>query len=208
MLAPRGLVEVLEAIERLSPELPWEEVAPSVLPVFERAVPPTLPPEAHDQVRLVLPPGVSVGFGVDIGPALMRVTRGLLQEWGQTADALAIRAVFNLRARAGVADPADLVRVPVEDLVVTAYQSGDGWASALLLVPDLLGRLFGQHPQLFGAPMRDLLISVPPGSDREAFGWLVEELSTLDPNGLALEAFAFSDGLLRCEPLGGEAARA
>ena len=139
MLAPRGLVEVLEAIERLSPELPWEEVASSVLPVFERAVPPTLPPEAHDQVRLVLPPGVSVGFGVDIGPALMRVTRGLLQEWGQTADALAVRAVFNLRARAGVADPADLVRVPVEDLVVTAYQSGDGWASALLLVPDLLG---------------------------------------------------------------------
>lgn len=205
---PRDLSEVLQAIERLSPELPWEEVAPSVLPVFERAVSPSLPPEARDQVRVLLPPGVPVGFGVDIGPALMRVTSQLLERWGQTADALAVRAVFNLRSRAATVDPADLHRSPVDGLAVTAYQSGDGWASALLLVPDLLGRLFGEHSQLFGAPMRDLLLSVPIGSDREAFAWLVRQLSAIDPNGLALEAFAFEGGLLRREPLGTAAARA
>lgn len=205
---PRDLSEVLAAIDAFSPELPWEEVAPSVLPVFERAVPPPFPPEALDQVHVVLPPGVSVGFGVDTGPAVMRITRALLERWDQTPDALAVRAVFNLRARGATADPAHLLRAPVEGLPVTAYQSGDGWASALLLVPDLLGRLFGHHPQLFGAPMRDLLLSVPLGSDREAFAWLVGELSAIDPNGLALEAFALEDGVLRCEPLGSRAARA
>ena len=32
-------------------------------------------------------------------------------------------------------------------------------------------------------------------------GWLNEEFATMDPNGLALDAFVFEDGTLRYETL-------
>ena len=64
-------------------------------------------------------------------------------------------------------------------------QSGVGCASALVLVPDELERIFGSAEQCLIAPMRDLLISMPVDADRELVGWLNDEFATMDPNGLA-----------------------
>jgi hypothetical protein len=80
-------------------------------------------------------------------------------------------------------------------------QSGVGCASALLLVPDELVRIFGSEPQCLIAPMRDLLVSLPPDTDRTFVAWLNEEFSEMDPNGLALDAFGLEDGVLRYEAL-------
>ena len=49
--------------------------------------------------------------------------------------------------------------------------------------------------------MRDLLISMPADTDRELVGWLNDEFATMDPNGLALDAFVLEDGTLRYEAL-------
>jgi hypothetical protein len=49
--------------------------------------------------------------------------------------------------------------------------------------------------------MRDLLISLPPDVDRSFAAWLNDELAEMDPNGLALDAFALEDGMLRYEAL-------
>ena len=84
---------------------------------------------------------------------------------------------------------------------VRILQSGLGCASALVLVPDELQRIFGTERQCLIAPMRDLLISLPADADRELVGWLNEEFATMDPNGLALDAFVLEDGSLRYESL-------
>ncbi len=49
--------------------------------------------------------------------------------------------------------------------------------------------------------MRDLLISLPGNADRAFVTWLNEEFSEMDPNGLALDAFAYDGGTLRYEAL-------
>ena len=76
-------------------------------------------------------------------------------------------------------------------------QSGAGCASALVLVPDELERIFGAAPQALIAPMRDILISVPPDTDTAWLAWLNDEFAEMDPNGLALDAFRLEAGELR-----------
>ena len=84
---------------------------------------------------------------------------------------------------------------------VRVLQSGVGCASALVLVPDELRRIFGEAPQCLIAPMRDILISMPADVDRAFAGWINEEFSEMDPNGLALDAFVLEDGAVRYEAL-------
>ena len=84
---------------------------------------------------------------------------------------------------------------------VRILQSGVGCASALVLVPDELERIFGSAEQCLIAPMRDLLISMPVDADRELVRWLNDEFATMDPNGLALDAFVLGNGALRYEAL-------
>jgi len=51
--------------------LTWEDVASDILPVFERARPFTY--EVEPPAHAVVPPGVTIGFGVDLGLAFARV---------------------------------------------------------------------------------------------------------------------------------------
>ena len=67
-------------------------------------------------------------------------------------------------------------------------------------------RVFGPEPQCLIAPMRDLLVSMPPDTDRAFVAWLNDEFSEMDPNGLALDAFLLDGGDLRYEALGGREA--
>ena len=69
------------------------------------------------------------------------------------------------------------------------------------LVRDELVRIFGDRPQRLIAPMRDLLISLPPAMPLETVAWLAEEFAAMDPNALALESFLLTDGALSCVPL-------
>jgi hypothetical protein len=91
--------------------------------------------------------------------------------------------------------------VPLQTL-----QSGTGSASTFVLVPEMLARIFGPAPQLFIAPMRDLLVSMPLDVDREFAAWLHQEFAAIDPNCLAPVAFRFTAGTVTLEPLGDAAA--
>lgn len=191
--------EVLRAIGGLPGDLDWSTVAPNVLPVFPRRR--SLPPEAGRSVEVLLPPGVMTGFGIDIGPAVLHIGQELLDGWPVDPAALTARALENLRGRTRPVRPGDLVRETVGGTNVRVLQSGWGWASTLILLEDELLRLFGDAPQRFIAPMRDLLVSLPRDSDPEFAAWLNEEFAALDPNALALEAFTLQDGHLRYETL-------
>jgi hypothetical protein len=199
-----GLVQatpdaVLRAMGGLPPDLEWPVMAPNVIPILPRRRP--MPPQAGEPFRVTLPPGIPTGFGIDIGPAFLVVGESLLGTWPIGPADLVATALENLRARLRQVRPRDLVRQTLDGVPVRVLQSGLGCASALVLVPDEIRRIFGDDPHLLLAPMRDLLISMPVDVDRAFASWLNDEFAELDPNGLALDAFVHEDGELRYETL-------
>ena len=190
---------VFKAMGGLPADLDWEVMAPSVIPILPRRRP--MPAAAGEPFRVTLPPGIPIGFGIDIGPAFLMVGSSLLDTWPIGPADLVATALHNLRARVRSVKARDLVGQSLDGVPVRVLQSGVGCASALVLAPDELERIFGTGPQCFIAPMRDLLISLPADTDRSFVGWLNDEFSGMDPNGLALDAFMFQDGALRYEAL-------
>jgi hypothetical protein len=179
--------------------LAWEDVADDVLPIFERATPSRY--EHEPPARAVVPPGVSVGFAIDIGPAFARISTGHLDRWPVDLDDLTDRSLRNLRRRARHAQDYDLVCEPVDGVPTAVFQSRDGWASTAILIPEAIDRLFGPGPALFIVPSRDLLVGLPVDVDPEFATWLTEEFEAMDANALRLEAFEWRDGAIRCSPL-------
>lgn len=177
----------------------WEDLAEDVLPVFERARP--FAYEVGPPAHAIVPPGVTVGFGVDVGPAFVRVGLGHLEAWPVDLAGLTERAMRNLRRRARKAHDYDLVQNSIGGVPTVAFQSRDGWASTAVLVPEAMERLFGPAPALFIAPSRDLLVGLPVDIDAEFATWLAEEFEAADPNALRLEGFEWRDGTVRCRAL-------
>jgi hypothetical protein len=202
--------EVARALERSPAPDDWAGMAPGILPIFERRRP--FPFDVGRPIRTILPPGVSVSIAYDNGPALIRVTDRIAGLWPVSEEAIVERAMANLRDRAAAATdgprPIRVVAEWIHDIPIRALVSGDGWASTLLLMPDLLERLFGRDACLFIAPMRDLLVALPTDIDIELATWLADELEALDPNCLCLEAFPWLDGRLTIRPLSREAVTA
>ena len=192
--------EVVAALETMPQELTWDQIAPEVVPLFQRVRP--YHPEMPEQLRMVVPPGLSVGFGVDIGPAFITVSPEMADEWGIGPDEILERALANLEARMDGVRPRDVYDGSIGDVPVRMLQSPTGSASTYVLVPDALGRIFGTHRQLVLAPMRNLLLSLPIGADRDFAAWLFDEIASQDPNCLAPAAFVIGDGQLSLEPLG------
>ncbi len=190
---------VMRAMGSLPQDLGWDELAPSVIPVLPRRRP--MPPMAGEALRVTLPPGIPTGFGIDIGPAFLVVGEALLAGWPIGPADLVARALANLRDRTRSVRGRDLVSLDVEGVPARVLQTGLGCASALVLAPDELRRILGEQPQCLLAPMRDVLVSLPLDVDRELAGWLNDELSTMDPNGLALDAFLLDGDGLRYERL-------
>jgi len=89
-----------------------------------------------------------------------------------------------------------LVHERIADVPTLAFQSRDGWASQLLLLPDELCRVLGDRNGLVLAPMRDLIVSLPLGVEREFADWLLEEFAAVDMNALAVPPLALVDGHL------------
>ena len=192
---------VMRAMGSLPRDLDWTEVADSVIPVLPRRRP--FPAQAGDPFRVTLPPGIPTGFGIDIGPAFLLVGEQLLAGWGVGAADLVARALSNARGRLRPVRPRDLIRQAIDGVPTRLLQTGVGCASAIVLLPDELARVFGEGPQCLVAPMRDLVISMPADVDRQFAGWLTDELASMDPNGLDLDAFVLDGGTLRYERLPG-----
>ena len=193
---------VMQAIGTLPQDLTWQAMSTKVIPVLPRRRP--MPPAGGPPFRVTLPPGVSVGFGIDIGPAFLVVGEDLLGGWPVSQTELIAQALANLEERLRPVRSRDLFRQNIDGVPVRFLQTGSGCASALILLPADLERVFGSAPQLFIAPMRDLVVSMPPATDRAFAGWLMDELASMDPNGLELDAFVLESGALRYERLPGQ----
>jgi hypothetical protein len=192
--------EVLRAMGSLPPDLDWATMAPNVVPILPRRRP--LPPSAGRPYRVTLPPGIPTGFGIDIGPAFLVVGETILEGWQIAPVELVATALENLRDRVRSLRPKDLHEDAIDGVPVRILQSGLGCASALVLLPDELERIFGDDPQFLIAPMRDLLLALPADVDRGFAAWLNEEFAAMDPNGLALDGFMSGGGDVRYEAFG------
>jgi hypothetical protein len=189
---------VMDALDAFDPDGPWTSVAPLLLPVLPRRRP--YPGGIDEPVEWESPLGLRSRFGVDLGPAFAIVSQVLVERWGVTLDEIAERSLANVRVRAGARQRHALIAESVADVPTRVFQSREGWASALLLIPEELTRRFGEDPQLLIAPCRDVLVSMPFDTDREFALWLMDEFAAIDPNALDLPLFSLVGGELRIEP--------
>jgi hypothetical protein len=189
---------ILAAMNRIDLDRPWTKARDDVRPMLPRVRPYPFPIEP---VRVMLPPGILVGFGIDIGPALTMVDADQLRRWHVDTETVADRALANIRDVAARCDPNLVVRESVDGVPLEALQTRAGIGASLLLVPETLERFFGPGPLLLLAPLRDLLIALPASVDHEFAGWIAEEWESLDPNHLHLGGWLFESGAVCPVPL-------
>jgi hypothetical protein len=155
------LDRILAAAEQLDLGAPWPEVASMVLPVLRRVRHP-YPPEAAP-MHIYVPPGVWTGFGIDIGPAFTHVSAAQVERWGVDHPTLLGTALENLRTLT-VVEPPQVERIHPDGVETIAIQ-GQGWGSALILLPEVLRPILRDEPRLLLAPVRNTLIALPEDAD-------------------------------------------
>jgi hypothetical protein len=160
---PDDLARLTEAFETFDPAAPWRTVAPTILPVLKRAWHPY--PADAEPIHIHVPPGIPTGFGIDVGPGFSHVTPQLVERWGIDAATLLATALENLRAIVRVEPPA-VDRFRHEGVDIQVIQ-GQGWGSALILLPDVLQPLIGPAPRVLLVPVRNTLIALPAAVDPE-----------------------------------------
>jgi hypothetical protein len=186
--------EVMAAIEAVDLEAPWEEMAPRLRPALPRRRP--LPPGTGDLPTQDFAPGIRITLGLDIGPAMLFVGHDQLAAWGVTAEQAFRRAISNIRVRVRLRRQFALLHEPICGVPTVAFQSRDGWASALLLLPEELERVFGQRSGVILAPMRDLLLLMPLDVEPDLAHVILEEFARVDMNALDVPPIGLLDGSL------------
>lgn len=195
-----SLDEVMEAVAGLDGDLAWAHVAARILPQFERVRPyhPGMP--AH--VVTMVPPGLPIGLAIDIGPGLVHVTLPIVEGWSMSVADVAARAMANLCDRAAEVEGAQVVWGDIDHVETGWLQTERGIGATLILVPHELGRILGDGPRLLVAPMRDLLIALPP-QEVELATWLFAEIASQDPNHLHPRLFLFDGQAVEVRAMSG-----
>jgi hypothetical protein len=156
-------LRLLQGVSRFDPGGAWADIAPTILPLVKR-VRHSFPTELAP-IHLHVPPGVWVGFGVDLGPAWAHVSRDLLSRWGIDEATLLGTALENLRARILVEPP--LIEPAMFAGVPATVVQAQGWGSAMILAPDRLAPVIGPAPRTILTPVRNALVALPDDVDAE-----------------------------------------
>ncbi len=186
--------EVVRAIESLDLSAPWREVAPNLRIALPRRR--ALPVDPDELPARDFSPGIRAVLGLDIGPAMLFVSYEQLKGWGVSTERAFEQALANVQARVAAREQFALICERIADVPTIAFQSREGWASTLLLLPDELVRVLGRCNGLVLAPMRDLILCLPLDVEREFARYLLEEFAAADMNALDLPPFALVDGHL------------
>jgi hypothetical protein len=194
-----SLEDLERALAGQPEELRWNDVADQVIPVMPRLRP--YPPGFPELLRVMVDPGVAIGFAIDIGPALMNVGTDLLRSWGIPIGELHARSFANLAARAGRIEGQAIVEGSLDGSRTRWLQTGHSVGSVMVLLPDALGQVFGRDPAFFITPMRDLIIGLRPDADRDLAAWLWLEIASEDPNCLGPIGYRFDGRAVVPEPL-------
>lgn len=154
---PELLRSIRAATRDLDPSAPWPTHASKLVPMIKRVwqpFPPDFVPLAVD-----VPPGIPVGFGLDIGPAMHVLDDGFLERWDVDRATLLATSLDNLQ-RLVTSEPPVIQRFTDELAGDIVSIGGQGWGSALLLLPDVLHGILGPEPKVLLAPVRNHVIAL------------------------------------------------
>jgi hypothetical protein len=132
---------------------------------------------------------------------LLFVTEGQLKGWGVSAERAFLRALANVKSRVRRRQQFALIHERILDVPTVAFQSREGWASTLLLLPAELTRVLGHRDGLVLVPMRDLILLMPLDADPDVALLVLDEFAEADMNALDLPLFALRDGRLSRAPV-------
>ncbi len=154
---PELLRSIRAATRDLDPTAPWPTHAPKLVPMIKRVWQP-FPPE-FEALVIDVPPGIPVGFGLDIGPAMHVLDTAYPDRWGIDHATLLSTSLANLQ-RLVRTEPPVIQRFTDELAGEVVSIGGQGWGSALLLLPDVLHEILGEPPRVLLAPVRNHLIAL------------------------------------------------
>lgn len=194
LVTSAGVDEVMQAIEAVDLDATWEDVEPNLRLALPRRR--AMPLGTDDLPTRDFSPGLRVGLGLDIGPAMLFVGADQLATWGVSADQAFDRALDNLHASVASRKQFALMHERIGGVPTIAFQSREGWASSLLLLPNELKRVLGEEDGLILAPMRDLILHLPLHTEPGLVLFLLEEFAEADMNALDLPLFVLLDGEL------------
>jgi hypothetical protein len=194
-----SIEEVQQALQALDGELRWDDVADRLIPLVERMRP--APAGTPQRIVTVVPPGVPISPGIDLGPAYVHVTASMADGWSMSPGDVTARAVANLHDLAATIEPTQVVWSTIDDVVVGCLQTGRAIGSTLVLAPHELARILGRGPWLLAAPMRDLLLVLPPG-EVELTRCLFAEIAIQDPNHLRPCLYLFDGQAIQISVMG------
>lgn len=157
---PELLRSIRAATRDLDPNAPWPTHASKLVPMVKRVWQP-FPPE-FEPLAIDVPPGIPVGFGLDIGPAMHVLEAGFMDRWGVDQATLLSTSLDNLQ-RLVRSEPPVIQRFTDELAGDVLSIGGQGWGSALLLLPDVLQGILGTEPRVLLAPVRNHLIALTMG---------------------------------------------
>jgi uncharacterized protein YtpQ (UPF0354 family) len=181
------------AIRRMPKPVRWEWAKPRLVPLLAG---PRIDPEGESLVRVVMDPGVAVVFGLDLGAAFPLVDDAVSTRWESSAEQIREVATSNLERWAAELEPRIVRTATMSGHQIRLIQDRPGWASSIVLVPEELRRLFGDHDQIFAAPRRDTLLNFQPDIPSRVAGEIVVDFEAGATYPLMLDPFGLEDGTL------------
>lgn len=181
---------------------PWTWAQRRLVPLLAG---PRFDAEGEPLVRSVIEPGCAVVFGLDLGGVFTLVDAPVAERWECSSDQISAVAIANLRRRAARLTANVVTQGTLSGRIVRMLAGHGGWAASLLLVPDELMRLFGEHDQIFVAPGEGRLLSFPIETPPSVVADVLVDFEMSEVRPLFLDAFVLMDGELHWqdEDLGG-----
>lgn len=192
--------EIQAALDAIPADLSWEWAAPRLIPVFERGYVDGTP--GDPLINTLAPIGVGIGFAIDMGPVLARVSRSLALRWEASVEQIERAAFAHLAEVARTITPRDVQPFVYRGHMVRGLGEPGGWSSSLVLDgADTLSRIFGPQDQVFTVPSRNNLLAFDAATPSHAIVDVTLAFEGLDPNPLELDPFTLVDGILAWDGL-------
>jgi hypothetical protein len=195
--------EFIAALESLPKDLTWDWTRPRIVPLFERGYDEGTTGDPLINARSGL--GVGIGFGIDLGPMLARISRSMAQRWEASVEQIEAAAFTHLAEVAATVTPRDLQSVVHHGHLFRALGVPGGWASSMILTGEAeITRIFGLQDQIFTIPARNQLLAFDASTPARAVAEVTLTLESLDQHPLEIDPFVLTAGTLRWEGLSAE----
>lgn len=187
--------EIEAAFSTLPDELTWDWAAPRLIPLFERGYGEGF--TGDPMVNVVSHLGVGIGFGLDFGPVIGRVTQSMAGRWEASVEQIEHAAFRHLADVAATVTRSDLQSVVHRGHFFRVLGKPDGWASSIILAGEAeLIRIFGTRDAIFTLPARNSLLCFGQATPSRALLEVTLQLESMDPHPLQIEPFEMEDGVL------------